>query len=76
MALLDYPPSAMDLDSSAQNGDSLKHLIELAKRLLPWQLKDVLEDAQRVREAARQAVHVTCPAENECRGMFLLTRTS
>lgn len=59
----------------SQNGDSLKYLIEFAKELLPWQFKDALEDAQKVREAARRAVHVKPSDENECRDMFMLTRT-
>jgi hypothetical protein len=53
--------SDLDLFEKSANGDSLKHLIELAKRLLPWQVKEALEDAQKVRESARRAVHFACP---------------
>lgn len=67
--------SELDSFEKSKNGDSLKWLIELAKRILPWQFNDVLEDSHKIREVARRAVHVESPDEDECREMFILTRT-
>jgi hypothetical protein len=66
--------SQLESFEKSDNGDSLKHLIELVQRLLPWQFKLVFEAAQKVREAARRAVHMSRPDDEECRKMFLLTR--
>jgi hypothetical protein len=67
--------SALDTFEKSTNGDSLKQLIELAKKHMAWQYRPPLEDAQKVRGAAVRAVHADPPHDDECRDMFLLTRT-
>ncbi len=41
---------------------------------LRWLVLLVNEDAQKVRDAARRAVHTDPPRDEECRDLFLKTR--
>jgi hypothetical protein len=66
--------SELDAFEKSPKGDSLLHLIELAKEHMAWQYRVPLEDAQKVRQAAVRAVHAEPPRDDECRDLFLRTR--
>ena len=57
----------------SQKGDSLFHLLELAKETM-GKHRDPLEYAEEVRRRANRAVHADLPHVDECRDMYNLTR--
>jgi len=67
--------SELDAFEKSPKGESLLYLIELAKEHMARQYRDPLEDAQVVRRAAVRAVHADPPHDDECRDLFLRTRT-
>jgi len=54
--------------------DSLYNLIELAKIRLHWSCREMLVQADRVREKGKRAAHRQAPSAAECKEMFRLTR--
>lgn len=57
-----------------QRSDSLWGLIDLARAVFPRELKPTLDDADEIRRAARDAVHVCVPKPEICKDMFVKTR--
>jgi len=57
-----------------QRSDSLWSLIDLARDVFPRVLKPTLDDADEIRRAARDAVHISEPKPETCKDMFIKTR--
>jgi hypothetical protein len=66
----DLHPQAGDIDES-----SLKELIAIGRRELPWRFRQPLDWADEVRDKARLAVHRSSVPVEECKEMFLKTRS-
>jgi hypothetical protein len=56
-----------------QKQDSLYGLIVFARKVFP-SLKSTLDEADLIREAARNAVHLSEPSADTCKDMFIKTR--